>query len=750
MSVTDQKCLDLERYRRTVATRPERRGIPSSTAKSSLPGPTSASSKPSSSTKSCSNKIVSTCDELEGQLENTKPQTPRSAPTPLSRKIRQQILKSDKTPSPAPHTPHVSSSLTRATASSAAARRARLEKHRNIVSHRTTLSRDSRSQRSSVTAGTPVNNAAALPNTAFFTPSPRAVSNLSPKDTRGVPRPATTSRKTTRHAGSPNTNETQLVVSGFTATPNRTRATKSPRSQQTTNSAPTNSIRDGRISSRSPRADRLTPSHRTPLHSTTRDTNQQRSISKDDEQPSTRRNLDKRSARLKFADEFAGEISRCRALTAKLKAIPKQPAAPDIPVYIRKRPIFPDELENGDFDVVEKLEDGIVTIYKASMQPDMRTKTVQPFSLAFSHVFDEVASNEDIYKTVVHPLVLEAQAGGKSTLLCFGQTGSGKTYSMTAMERFVAEELFLCNRQEPQCDKAEVVLQCLELSGKLCRDLIGNSEVRVMEQGDNTVHFVNAESVSVSSVEDLMQALAQAKARRATQSTERNDVSSRSHGVCQISLKTGGRLLLVDCAGTERRHDSLYHDRARQAESAEINASLYALKKCLRARAARDAHVSYRSSLLTRVLRDTLENPNSKLAILATIAPNGTDFEHSFETLMAVAQLYNTTCEAGPVRTIRTESAECRAVAPKNWTHEQLVSWMKQKRLWNGCEQKISPALNGRQVMRMSKIHLRNAFYEDSEWQKADLLFNLLRAETDRVARMELKRRISSKAVAST
>jgi hypothetical protein len=52
--------------------------------------------------------------------------------------------------------------------------------------------------------------------------------------------------------------------------------------------------------------------------------------------------------------------------------------------------------------------------------------------------------------------------------------------------------------------------------------------------------------------------------------------------------------------------------------------------------------------------------------------------------------------------------------------------------------------------MRMSKIHLRNAFYEDSEWQKADLLFNLLRAETDRVARMELKRRISSKAVAST
>ena len=39
-----------------------------------------------------------------------------------------------------------------------------------------------------------------------------------------------------------------------------------------------------------------------------------------------------------------------------------------------------------------------------------------------------------------------------------------------------------------------------------------------------------------------------------------------------------GQLLLIDCAGTERRKDAMYHSKERQQEGAEINASLHALK----------------------------------------------------------------------------------------------------------------------------------------------------------------------------
>ena len=58
-----------------------------------------------------------------------------------------------------------------------------------------------------------------------------------------------------------------------------------------------------------------------------------------------------------------------------------------------------------------------------------------------------------------------------------------------------------------------------------------------------------------------------------------NAVSSRSHAVLRITLinpesATEGRLTLVDCAGSERKEDSMYHDKERQRESTEINASL--------------------------------------------------------------------------------------------------------------------------------------------------------------------------------
>ena len=76
--------------------------------------------------------------------------------------------------------------------------------------------------------------------------------------------------------------------------------------------------------------------------------------------------------------------------------------------------------------------------------------------------------------------------------------------------------------------------------------------------------------------------------------TEANAVSSRSHAVCLIRIRARGShglLVLVDCAGSERRkapagaagvemlekcprrQDSMYHSKERQQESAEINAS---------------------------------------------------------------------------------------------------------------------------------------------------------------------------------
>lgn len=79
------------------------------------------------------------------------------------------------------------------------------------------------------------------------------------------------------------------------------------------------------------------------------------------------------------------------------------------------------------------------------------------------------------------------------------------------------------------------------------------------------------------------------KARRATSATLCNASSSRSHAVCRIMVDgpRGGSVTLVDCAGSERKEDSMYHTKEQREEGAQINASLHALKECVRMRAAK-------------------------------------------------------------------------------------------------------------------------------------------------------------------
>ena len=89
-------------------------------------------------------------------------------------------------------------------------------------------------------------------------------------------------------------------------------------------------------------------------------------------------------------------------------------------------------------------------------------------------------------------------------------------------------------------------------------------------------------------------------ANRTTHATESNDESSRSHAICQITLRVGkkpaGKLSLIDLAGSERGADTTHHNQQRRLEGAEINKSLLALKECIRALDSQRDHVPYRGS----------------------------------------------------------------------------------------------------------------------------------------------------------
>merc|ERR1719454_100404 len=132
--------------------------------------------------------------------------------------------------------------------------------------------------------------------------------------------------------------------------------------------------------------------------------------------------------------------------------------------------------------------------------------------------------------------------------------------------------------------------------------------------------------------------LQMAQSRRKTSATEANSVSSRSHSICILRIcQSEGQLMLVDCAGTERRKDSMYHSKERQQEGAEINASLHALKECVRYLSTAGAKVpqhAYRASSLTKILADAfIRGAAARLAVICTASPCATDTEHTIGTL---------------------------------------------------------------------------------------------------------------------
>merc|ERR1719454_394632 len=131
--------------------------------------------------------------------------------------------------------------------------------------------------------------------------------------------------------------------------------------------------------------------------------------------------------------------------------------------------------------------------------------------------------------------------------------------------------------------------------------------------------------------------LQMAQSRRKTSATEANSVSSRSHSICILRLlRSGGQLMLVDCAGTERRKDSMYHSKERQQEGAEINASLHALKECMRHFTSSQKVPSYvfRASSLTKILSEAFTSgSNARLSVVCTASPCATDTEHTIATL---------------------------------------------------------------------------------------------------------------------
>ncbi|KAL1463137.1 hypothetical protein WDU94_014920, partial [Cyamophila willieti] len=307
-----------------------------------------------------------------------------------------------------------------------------------------------------------------------------------------------------------------------------------------------------------------------------------------------------------------------------------------ITVCVRKRPLNKKELTRKEVGVITVPYKDTIVVHEPKNKVDL-TKYLDNQLFRFDYAFDDNCSNELVYKFSAKPLVKTIFEGGMATCFAYGQTGSGKTHTMggdfngktqdckKGIYAMAAKDVFkLLKSPKYKGLNLHVSASFFEIySGKVFDLLAEKAKLRVLEDGKQQVQIVGLTEQVVDSVEEVLKLIQHGNSARTSGQTSANSNSSRSHAVFQIILraansdKVHGKFSLIDLAGNERGADTSSANRQTRMEGAEINKSLLALKECIRALGRKGAHLPFRASKLTQVLRDSFIGDKSRTCMVS-------------------------------------------------------------------------------------------------------------------------------------
>lgn len=323
-----------------------------------------------------------------------------------------------------------------------------------------------------------------------------------------------------------------------------------------------------------------------------------------------------------------------------------------ITVCVRKRPLNKKEVTRKEVDVISVPSKDQMVVHEPKAKVDL-TKYLENQIFRFDYAFDETCNNEIVYKYTAKPLVQTIFEGGMATCFAYGQTGSGKTHTMggdfngktqdckKGIYAMVAKDVFKCLKMTKYRPLNLVIsASFFEIySGKVFDLLADKEKLRVLEDGKQQVQIVGLTEKVVETCDEVLKLIQHGNSARTSGQTSANSNSSRSHAIFQIIARTAGthrvhgKFSLIDLAGNERGADTSSANRQTRMEGAEINKSLLALKECIRALSRKGAHLPFRASKLTQVLRDSFIGEKSKTCMIAMISPGMSSCEHSLNTL---------------------------------------------------------------------------------------------------------------------
>lgn len=304
-----------------------------------------------------------------------------------------------------------------------------------------------------------------------------------------------------------------------------------------------------------------------------------------------------------------------------------------VKVFVRFRPMIAREQTRGVWEVSD------------------RSVTGMDHQFTFDYVFGMSHSQAHVYEQIGIPIVQQVLDGFNACVLSFGQTGSGKTFSTFGdlskpslhglIPRIV--HAILTSNQDPEVEQsAEISYNEIYQEGVF--DLLNTETRRGLKLRENEkpkeVYVEGTKVVTVTSVQECLNVLAQGDQQRSFAATKMNDRSSRSHAIVTLRLtrtdkrnqrRKTSRLFLVDLAGSEWIERSGVVGQGLE-EAKKINKSLSTLAHVIQALTTERGHVPYRDSKLTYLLSDALGG-NSKTALLLACSPAMDSMRETLSTL---------------------------------------------------------------------------------------------------------------------
>ncbi|GAY64911.1 hypothetical protein CUMW_237200 [Citrus unshiu] len=291
------------------------------------------------------------------------------------------------------------------------------------------------------------------------------------------------------------------------------------------------------------------------------------------------------------------------------------------------------------------------------VNPDKQTLRVRADFGYRDFSLDGVSLSEEedldsFYKKFVESRISGVKLGEKCTIMMYGPTGSGKSHTM-----------FGCAKQPgivykslkdilgDESDNGEKIgfstfVTVLEIYNEEIYDLLSSSngggfgigwpkgsgsKVRLEVMGKKAK---NATFISGIEAGKISKEIQKVEKRRIVKSTQCNERSSRSHCMIILDVPTvGGRLMLVDMAGSENIEQAGQTGFEAKMQTAKINQGNIALKRVVESIANGDSHVPFRDSKLTMLLQDSFEDDKSKILMVLCASPDPKEIHKTICTL---------------------------------------------------------------------------------------------------------------------